>query len=55
MIEEAVVEEEETTEIHSVETHPVRVVVNVVKKAILPENVQMLPNQAIQTVSNVEK
>ena len=41
------------TEIHSVETHQVLVVVNVGKKVILPESALMQPNQAIQTVSNV--
>ena len=41
------------TEIHSVETHLVLVVVNVGKKVILPESALMQPNQVIQTVSNV--
>ena len=41
------------TEIHSVETHPVLVAVNVARKVTLPESALMHHNRAIQTVSNV--
>ena len=41
------------TEIHSVETHPVLVAVNVARKVTLPESALMQHNRAIQTVSNV--
>ena len=41
------------TEIHSVETHPALVAVNVARKVILPESALMQHNRAIQTVSNV--
>ena len=54
-IEVVVVEDEETTETHLVETHPAQDAVNVVQRTIGPENVQTLPSPVTQTVSNVAK
>ena len=49
------VEDEEMTETHLVETHRAQDVVNVVQRTIGPENVQTLPSPVTQIVSNVAK
>ena len=49
------VEDEETTETHLVETHLAQDAENVVQRIIGPENVQTLPSPVTQTVSNVAK
>ena len=54
-IEVVVVEDEETTETHLVETHLAQDVVNVVQRTIGPENVQTLPSPVTQIVSNAVK